>query len=208
MDEFIKLLNKDYELVHYQMKDKAIIFHIQSSRKELTCPFCGSKSMRTHSTYEREMQDLPIQEKQVILLVTTRKMFCDNPECQHTTFAEVHPFAAPKAQKTDRLVKNILHTSTQLSSLNASKLLKSGHITVCKSSICSLLKKMPAIVDKSSVTKVCVDDVVRQIKRGHIRQIKSGLIHVNCQKTVGLSSLISSDYKKKKLPMQIKTRKR
>lgn len=27
-------------------------------------------------------------------------------------------------------------------------------------------------------------DVVRQIKRGHIRQIKSGLIHGNCQKTV------------------------
>lgn len=141
MDEFIKLLNKDYELVHYQMKDKAIIFHIQSSRKELTCPFCGSKSMRIHSTYEREIQDLPIQEKKVILLVTTRKMFCDNMECQHTTFAEVHPFAAPKAQKADRLVKNILHTSAQLSSLNASKLLKSGHITVCKSSICSLLKK-------------------------------------------------------------------
>ena len=56
MVEFIKLLNKDYELVHYQIKDKAIIFHIQSGRKELTCPFCGSKSMRTHSTYEREIQ--------------------------------------------------------------------------------------------------------------------------------------------------------
>jgi len=97
--------------------------------------------MRIHSTYEREIQYLPIQEKKVILLVTTRKMFCDNMECQHTTFAEVHPFAAPKAQKADRLVKNILHTSAQLSSLNASKLLKSGHITVCKSSICSLLKK-------------------------------------------------------------------
>ena len=141
MDEFIKLLHKDYELVQYQMKDKAIIFHIQSSRKELACPFCGSKSMRTHSVYERKIQDLPLQEKKVILLVTTRKMFCDNPECRHTTFAEIHPFAAPKAQKTDRLVKNILHTSAQLSSLNASKLLKSGHITVCKSSICSLLKK-------------------------------------------------------------------
>ena len=66
MDEFIKLLNKDYELVHYQIKDKAIIFHIQSSRKELTCPFCGSKSMRIHSTYEREIQDLPIDRKSVV----------------------------------------------------------------------------------------------------------------------------------------------
>lgn len=61
--------------------------------------------MRTHSTYEREIQDLPIQEKKVILLVTTRKMFCDNPECEHTTFAEVHPFAAPKAQKKSSVTK-------------------------------------------------------------------------------------------------------
>ncbi len=131
MDEFIKLLHKDYELVQYQMKDKAIIFHIQSSGKELACPFCGSKSMRTHFVYEREIQDLPIQEKKVILLVIARKMFCGNPQRQHTTFAAAHPFAVPKAQKTNRLVKNILHTSEQLSSLNASKLFKSGHITVC-----------------------------------------------------------------------------
>lgn len=91
-------------------------------------------------------------------MVDTRKMFCKNPDCLHKTFAEIHPFAAPRAKKTERLAKNIIHTSTQLSSLNASGLLKGENITACKSSICSLLKKMPAIVDKSSVTKVCVDD--------------------------------------------------
>lgn len=158
MDEFIKLLNQDYELVQYRIKDKAVIFNIQSSKKELTCPFCGSKSIWVHSIYQREIQDLPIQDKQVILLVDTRKMFCKNPDCLHKTFAEIHPFAAPRAKKTERLAKNIIHTSTQLSSLNASGLLKGENITACKSSICSLLKKMPAIVDKSSVTKVCVDD--------------------------------------------------
>lgn len=141
MDEFIKSLNRDYELVQYHIKDNAVIFYIQSSKKELECPFCGSKTKGVHSVYQREIQDLPIQDKQVILLVNTRKMFCNNPDCQHKTFAERHPFAAPKAKKTDRLVKNIIHTSTQLSSLNASKLLKSENITVCKSSIGSLLKK-------------------------------------------------------------------
>ena len=114
--------------------------------------------MYVHSTYQREIQDLPIQDKQVILLVDTRKMFCKNPECPHKTFAEKHSFAAPKAKKTDRLAKNIIHTSAQLSSLNASRLLKGENITVCKSSICSLLKKTPSIVDKDSVKKVCVDD--------------------------------------------------
>lgn len=158
MDEFIKSLNQDYELLQYHIKDKAVIFYIQSSKKELECPFCGSKTRGVHSVYQREIQDLPIQDKQVILLVTTRKMFCENPDCSHKTFAEKHPFAAPKAKKTDRLVKNIIHTSTHLSSLNASRLLKSENITVCKSSICSLLKKISSIVDKASVKKVCVDD--------------------------------------------------
>ena len=63
-----------------------------------------------------------------------------------------------KSKKTNRLIQNILYTSSQLSSLNASKLLKSENITVCKSSICDLLKKMPSIVDKSSVKMICVDD--------------------------------------------------
>ena len=141
MDELIKLLNQDYELVQYRIKDKVVVFHIQSSKKELVCPFCGSKSAWIHSTYQREIQDLPIQDKQVILFVDTRKMFCRNPDCTHKTFAEIHPFASAKAKKTERLQKNIIYTSAQLSSLNASKLLKSQNITACKSSICSLLKK-------------------------------------------------------------------
>ena len=43
-------------------------------------------------------------------------------------------------------------------SVSAAALLKSSRIKTSKSSICDLLKKMPAIVDKSLITKVCVDD--------------------------------------------------
>ncbi|WP_289757590.1 transposase family protein, partial [Faecalibaculum rodentium] len=85
MDEFIKLLNQDYELVRYRIKDTVVVFHIRSRKEELACPFCGSKSMHVHSTYQREIQDLPIQDKQVVLLVDTRKFFCYNPDCPHKT---------------------------------------------------------------------------------------------------------------------------
>lgn len=37
-------------------------------------------------------------------------------------------------------------------------LLKTEAVQASKSSICDLLKKMPEIVDKSCVKKVCVDD--------------------------------------------------
>lgn len=102
-------------------------------------------------------------------------MFCKNPERPHKTFAEKHSFAAPKAKKTDRLVKNIIHTSAQLSSLNASRLFKSENITVCKSSICSLLKKTPSIMDKDSVKKVCVDDFALQ------KRFSYGTVMVNLE---------------------------
>lgn len=41
----------------------------------------------------------------------------------------------------------------QLSSVGASKTLKSSGINICKSSICLLLKKMPTIMDKFALRK-------------------------------------------------------
>ena len=99
-----------------------------------------------------------MQNRKVILLVKTRKMFCSNCKCEKKTFSECHPFVENNGKKTRRLVQNILFTSAQLSSVNAAKILKSNSIEVGKSSICSLLKKMPSIMDKSSVKKVCDDD--------------------------------------------------
>lgn len=48
--------------------------------------------------------------------------------------------------------------SVKLCSVIASALLKSHAVNVSKSSISNLLKKIPLIVDKSLITKVCVDD--------------------------------------------------
>ena len=137
----VKLLDPAYELIQYRIKEDKVIFHIASTITELECPFCGRKTSKVHSIYEREIQDLPMQGKKVILLVYTRKMRCMNLDCSHKTFSEKHPFVAAKSKKTNRLIQNILYTSSQLSSLNASKLLKSENISVCKSSICDLLKK-------------------------------------------------------------------
>ena len=81
-----------------------------------------------------------------------------NPECRHSTFAERHPFVNPNAQKTNRLIERILKTSSEMSSVCSSRLLKSENIIIGKSSICTLLKKTPLIIDKSKVYRVCIDD--------------------------------------------------
>ena len=141
MNEFIRELGEEYILDDYKVKKDIVVFHISSRCEELVCPYFGEKSNKVHSTYEREIQDLPMQNKKVILLVKTRKMFCGNSLCSKKTFSERHHFVDRKGKKTRRLEKNIIYTSTQLSSVNASKVLKTSNIDVCKSSICELLKK-------------------------------------------------------------------
>lgn len=137
----IKMLDSQLECNDCHIKNNQIIFNILSTRHSVNCPFCGKESKRIHSTYQREIQDIPIQDKQTILLLNTRKMFCSNPECTHKTFSERFDFISPNGKKTKRLLDKILITSTKLSSVSASVLLKSDSITVCKSSICDLLKK-------------------------------------------------------------------
>jgi transposase len=136
-----KYLSKNYELVNYKIEDTQIVFEVASTKNNCTCPFCGMISSRIHSIYQREIQDIPLLNKQTMLHIHTRKIFCENPDCHATTFAERHPFVARNGKKTDRLVTTILNTSIQLSSISASRLLKTESVKVCKSSICTLLKK-------------------------------------------------------------------
>jgi len=68
-------------------------------------------------------------------------MFCMNPECSRTTFAEPFSFIGPKAKKSNRLLDKIVDVSLNVSSLNAADILKNGIADVGKSTICNLLKK-------------------------------------------------------------------
>lgn len=85
-------------------------------------------------------------------------MFCDNPDCNHKTFAERFNLISYKARKLERMIHKILDLSTIISSVMAAELITKGTATADKSTICSLLKKTPQVVDKKSAEKICVDD--------------------------------------------------
>lgn len=140
MYEELLNLGSDYRIDEYRVKPEVAVLELSSTIKELQCPYCGVSSSKVHSSYTREIQDLPIQARKTIFLVKTRKMFCVNDKCTRKTFSEKHSFVDVKGKKTQRLEKNIIYMSTQLSSVNASKILKSTNIDVSKSSICVMLK--------------------------------------------------------------------
>lgn len=141
MDEMIKLLDANLQYVIHKIIGNTIFINVVSNRKVVICPYCGSPSLKVHSHYERSFQDLPIQGKKVRVILNNRKMFCNNPNCNHTTFAESFDFLKFKAKKTKRLENEIINISMNVSSLTATDLLKYSVADVGKSTICNLLKK-------------------------------------------------------------------
>lgn len=63
MDKFIKLLDSNLKCLDYKIivERQQCIIIAYSTINELTCPYCGAISCRVHSTYQREVQDPPLQ---------------------------------------------------------------------------------------------------------------------------------------------------
>lgn len=141
MDEFIKLLDEHLNYMRHEITGDTIVIYVESNRTEVICPYCGTLSSKRHSFYERSFQDLPLMGKKTKLIMKTRKMFCFNPDCNHSTFAEKYDFLAAKSRKTKRLLDKILDVSLNVSSLTAADILRDGIADVGKSTICNLLKK-------------------------------------------------------------------
>lgn len=96
---FVKLLDENLECIDYKLKKDKIILLVKSPKKSVCCPYCGCISNKAHSEYKRGIQDIPMQDKQTILLLNKRKMFCLNEECSHKTFSERFDFISSNGKR-------------------------------------------------------------------------------------------------------------
>lgn len=141
MQKYIDLLSRELKFVDLKNEDDTIIFEVESTVDKPICPYCGEASNRKHSSYKKSFMDIPLNNKKVLIRIKNRKMFCDNTNCSHKTFAEVYDFVERKSKKTNRLKDYIIDISVNMSSVSAQNLLRKNGVKVCKSTICTFLKK-------------------------------------------------------------------
>lgn len=141
MDELIKILDKNLTYLSHEILGDTIYIKVVSNRETFICPHCKRESQKIHSHYIKTFQDLPIQDKKVVIILDNRKFFCENKECSTTTFSETFSCIEFKSKKSKRLVEYISNTSMKLSTIDASKVLKKNGINISKSTIHNLLKK-------------------------------------------------------------------
>ncbi len=68
---------------------------VTSTLQDSACPDCQTTSSRVHSQYTRTVTDLPWAGRTLLLLLRTRRFFCDLPQCGRKTFAELFGPALP-----------------------------------------------------------------------------------------------------------------
>lgn len=70
------------------------------------CPICEQASARIHSSYRRQLADLPWAGIAVQIWLQVRRFFCNNTVCPRQIFCERIPtIAAPWARRTQRLAE-------------------------------------------------------------------------------------------------------
>jgi transposase len=72
--------------------------------EQAACPACGWSSGRVHSRYWRRLADAAVGGRRVVIRLAVRRLFCGNPACPVTTFAEqVEGLTSRYARRTPAL---------------------------------------------------------------------------------------------------------
>lgn len=158
----------------------------------------------------------PCREK-VIIKIKNRKMFCNNVECKHTTFAERFSWLADKSKKTRSLEEEIVRLSLNCSSNAAARFLSENSVSVSKSTICNLLKKTYhnsiieahpkaiQISDRFHLYKTLTDYAIEYLKKHLKKMVK---IVIDCKGKISpILPSISKDNENRKLTLEEKYHK-
>ena len=100
----VAALPEELEVESVEMSESVLTITAVSINPHPCCPLCGEPSRRVHSSYLRQVADLPCSGQQVRLVLHVRKYFCEIMTCVRKIFAErITSFVAPWVPVTQRL---------------------------------------------------------------------------------------------------------
>ena len=87
-----------------QLWDEIVHLTVRCEASGANCPVCGKWSEAFHSSYERNLADLPIAGRQAVIDLRVRRFRCYQSDCRRKTFVEQAPILAERyAHRTRRL---------------------------------------------------------------------------------------------------------
>jgi transposase len=131
----------------------------------VACPDCGRSSDWQHSRYVRHVRDEAVGGRPVVIDLSVRRLYCENPDCPKTTFAEqVDGLTARYQRRTPALQRVVEQVAAALAGKAGARLLSHLHQVLSWSSMLTCLLHIPLPLLETPAV-LGVDDFA--LRRGH-----------------------------------------
>ncbi|MER5223969.1 transposase [Streptomyces flaveus] len=150
---------------HVTAKGQVIRVRARALATAAACPGCDSPSERVHGYHLRQLADLPVGERSVVIELRVRRLRCDNPDCARLTFREqIEGVTRRYARGTPQLAALIARIGVALAGRAGAALLHRLAIRVSRSTVLRTLMAVPT-PDDAMPEVLSVDDFA--LRRGH-----------------------------------------
>ncbi|MEZ0096074.1 ISL3 family transposase [Streptacidiphilus sp. EB129] len=130
-----------------EVRDVAGVVRITARTRDGTavaCSGCGRSSDWVHSRYVRHVADEAVGGRPVTVELSVRRLYCENPNCPKTTFAEqVDGLTVRYQRRSTGLQAIVVAVATALAGKAGSRLLLHLHHTLSWASLLTCLMKTP-----------------------------------------------------------------
>lgn len=110
----------------------------------VACPDCGRGSARVHSRYRRTLADVAMGGRPVLIWLSVRRLFCDNPGCGRRTFAEQVEGLTVRYQRRSPLLQHLVEMAgVLLAGRGGARLLQILKVPLSRTSVLFHVMRLP-----------------------------------------------------------------
>jgi len=131
------------------------------------CPACGTWSSRVHGSYVRQVRDLPLGGRPVLIHLAMRRFLCTNPACTKVTFAGQADGLTARYQRWSVPLAGLLsQVALELAGRAGMRLAAALGIAVHRGTLLRLVIDLPDPQARAAPEVLGVDDFA--LRRGHV----------------------------------------
>ncbi|WP_334029474.1 ISL3 family transposase [Nocardia terpenica] len=122
------------------------------------CGGCGAPSGRVHSRYRRQLADVAVAGRKMVLALIVRRFFCVNTDCRAKTFAEqVEGLTVKRARRTEQLNATLTRIAVALAGRAGARLAAQLGLPGSRDTLLRLVRALPD-PPVGAITVLGVDD--------------------------------------------------